>query len=71
MADDPNLRHDDGWFVSTQPHEYKYFKSAIQHEFPYKTEDQITTAILVCRNSIAPSEGRKKLIECVRRKLSV
>lgn len=71
MADDPNLRHEDGWFVSGQPHEYRYFKTAIQHDFPYKTEDQIVQAILICRKSIEPSEGRKKLTECVRRRLSI
>jgi hypothetical protein len=71
MPDDPNLRHEDGWFVSSQPHEYNYFKSAIQHDFPYKTEDQVAQTILVCRKSIEPSEGRKKLTECVRKRLSV
>jgi hypothetical protein len=71
MADDPNLRHVDSWFLSSQPHEYKYFKSAIQDEFPYKTEYQVAQAILACRESVAPSEGRKKLTECVRKQLTV
>jgi hypothetical protein len=71
MADDPNLRHVDSWFVSSQSHEYRYFKFAIQHDFPYKSEDQVAEAILACRKSIEPSEGRKKLTECVRKRLSI
>ena len=71
MADDPNLKHVDGWFVSSQPDEYRHFKFAIRQEFPYKAEDQVAGAILECRKSVAPSEGRKKLIECVRRRLTV
>lgn len=57
MADAPNLRHVDGWFASSQPREYDYFKSAIRHDFPYKTEGQVAEAILDCRKSIEPSEG--------------
>ncbi len=69
MADDPNLKHVDSWFVSSQPHEYYYFKSTMKGEFPSKTDDEVTQAILACRKAIAPSEGREKLKECVRRRL--
>ncbi|MGH7984307.1 MAG: hypothetical protein ACREFF_14370 [Candidatus Udaeobacter sp.] len=69
MADDPNKKHVDGWFVSSQPYEYDYFKSTIKQAFPLKTDDQIATAILSCRKAIAPSEGRKKLTDCVHRTL--
>ena|ERR1043166_810938 len=69
MADDPNLKHVDSWFVSSQPHEYHYFKSSMKTEFPAKTDDEIARAIIVCRKAIAPSEGREKLKACVREKL--
>jgi hypothetical protein len=69
MADDPNKKHVDGWFVSNQPHEYEYFKSTIKEAFPHKTDEEISEAILSCRKAIAPSEGRKKLTECVHKKL--
>lgn len=69
MSDDPNKRHVDSWFVSSQPHEYAYFKSAIQQANPTKSASDIEAAILACRKSIAPSEGRAKLAECVNRRL--
>lgn len=69
MADDPNKKYIDSWFVSSQPHEYEYFKSTIKQAFPQKSDDTVANAILACRKSVAPSEGRKKLTECVERKL--
>jgi hypothetical protein len=70
MADDPNKKHVDGWFVSNQPHEYEYFKSTMKSAFPRKSDDEVAQAILACRKAIAPSEGRAKLTECVRRRLA-
>lgn len=69
MADDPNKKHTDGWFVSTQPHEYEYFRSTIKNEFSSKSDYEIAQAILSCRKAIARSEGRAKLTECVRKRL--
>ena len=69
MADDPNKRHEDGWFVSSQPYEYQYFRSKIKEAFPHKSDDEINDAILSCRKAIAPSEGRQKLTDCVHKKL--
>lgn len=69
MADDPNKRYVDGWFVSSQQHEYEYFKSQIKTEFPLKSDDTIAEAILACRRLLAPSEGREKLKNCVRARL--
>lgn len=69
MADDPNKKHVDGWFVSSQPHEYEYFKSTIKAKFPAKSDDEIEEAILACRKAIAPSEGRAKLTACVEQRL--
>jgi hypothetical protein len=71
MSDDPNKRHNDGWYVSSQPYEYDYFKKKIKEEFPAKSDDEVAAAILACRKQIAPSEGREKLSECVRKKLSI
>lgn len=65
MADDPNKRHVDGWFVSSQPHEYDYFKDEMKKQFPRKSDDEIAAAILACRKSLKPSEGREKLKTCV------
>ena len=69
MADDPNKRQVDGWFVSSQPHEYEYFKDSIKKEFSRKSDDEIAQAILACRRSLSPSEGREKLKQCVRNRL--
>lgn len=69
MADDPNKKHEDGWFVSSQPHELAYFKKTIQTEFPNSSEGDVDRAIAACRKEIQPSEGRQKLTECVRKKL--
>jgi len=69
MADNPNKKHIDGWFVSSQPHEYEYFRSTIKRAFPSQSDDAIMQAILSCRESIGPSEGRQKLTDCVHRKL--
>jgi len=69
MADDPIKKHVDGWFVSSQLHEYEYFKTTIKKGFPMKSADEVAQAILSCRKAIAPSEGRVKLTECVNKRL--
>lgn len=69
MADDPNKQHVDGWFVSSQPHEYEYFKTGIAKAFPTKSDEEVAAAILSCRKAMAPSEGRAKLTDCVNKKL--
>ncbi len=69
MADDPNKKHVDSWFVSNQPHEYQYFKDTIKKAHPTKSDDEIAEAILACRQALAPSEGRSKLTDCVNKRL--
>ena len=69
MTDDPNRRHVDGWFVSSQPHEYSYFLRQMEAEFPRSSEEKVAQAIFECRKQISPSEGREKLKVCVRNKL--
>jgi len=71
MPDDPNKKHIDSWFVSSQPHEYQFFKARITSYAPGKSEEEIANAILTCRKSLAPSEGRAKLTECVKRRLGI
>ncbi len=69
MADDPNKTYTDGWFVSTEPHEYQYFKMTIKKAHADTSDDEIAEAIHACRKSIAPSEGRAKLTQCVNKHL--
>ena len=69
MADDPNKKHVDSWFVSSQPHEYEYFKKTVKDAHPTKTDDEVAAAILACRKALAPSEGREKLKACVSKRL--
>ncbi len=69
MADDPNKKHNDGWFVSSQAYEYEYFKNQVKKDNPSKSDDEIAQAILSCRKEIAPSEGRARLTACVNKKL--
>lgn len=69
MADDPNKKHNDGWFVSNQPHEYQYFFDSIKKACSKSSDTEIVEAILSCRKAIQPSEGRAKLTECVKKKL--
>ena len=69
MSDDPNKKHVDSWFVSSQLHEYEYFKTTIKKNFPMKSDDEVAQAILYCRKTLAPSEGRARLTECVNRRL--
>ena len=69
MADDPNKTLTDAWFVSTEPHEYQYFKMTIKKSHPDKPDDEIAEAIQACRKSVAPSEGRAKLTQCVNKRL--
>ena len=70
MADDPHKRYQDGWTVSFfQQYEYDYFREQIGKEFTHKTAQQIHDAIMNCRTSLQPSEGREKLKACVRLRL--
>ena len=69
MADDPNKKYNDGWFVSNQPHEYQYFFDSIKKACPDSSDTEIAEAILSCRKALQPSEGRAKLTECVKKKL--
>jgi hypothetical protein len=69
MADDPNKRHQDSFTVSWQSHEIEYVKGVVRRDFPAKTDRQIADAIEQCKRQIQPSEGREKLMACIRQKL--
>ena len=57
MADDPNQKHVDACFVSSQPYEYEYFKTTIKKAFPSKSDDEVAHAILSCRKAIGRRKG--------------
>ena len=59
MADDPNKKHVDGWFVSNQPYEYEYFKSTIKKAFPSKSDDEVAQAIFSCRDRLRRPKGER------------
>jgi hypothetical protein len=65
MADDPNNRGTDRWFVSWQPHEIDY----VLNHFPRHPRDRVRSAVEICKKLIQPSEGRQKLMECIRKRL--
>ncbi len=69
MAVDPNKAITDGWFTSSEPQEYQYFKMTITKSHPDKSEEEIAEAVHACRKSVAPSEGRSKLTRCVNLRL--
>lgn len=69
MADDPKKRFDDRHTVSWQPHEMDYVRNQVRRELPQKRAQQIQRAIDLCKRQIQPSEGRDKLMACIREKL--
>ena len=69
MADDPNKRRRDSFTVSWQAHEIEYVKGVLRREFPGKAAQQVQSAIDTCKRHIQPSEGREKLMNCIRQKL--
>jgi len=71
MPGDPNTRYEDGWFVATQPYEYRRFKQEIRDAAPGSTEAEIVAAILACRKLTAPSKGSTYLKAQVCERLKV
>lgn len=61
----------DGWFPTNNTHEFEYFKQTVQMAAQGCTEQDILTAIAICRNAVKPEEGREKLMQCVMRRLGV
>ena len=70
MRDDPRKRFKDGSTVSWQAQEIDYVQKQARKEMPSKRAQQIQSAIDQCKRYIQPSEGREKLMACIREKLS-
>lgn len=60
-ADDPNKKHIDARFVSSQKHEEQTFVDAIQKKLPKATAADIRAALDKARKNLGNSEGREKL----------
>ncbi len=71
MSDDSSKRGmADRGFVSWQAHEISYVKAKAHILCPNATVAEIDDAIGHCKAAISPGEGREKLMECLRRRLS-
>lgn len=70
MSDNPNKRgRQDRQTVSSQPHEIGYAISKLAEANPHVDRTKVAHAIFAARDEIAPSEGRRKLMEAAQRKL--
>lgn len=58
MPDNPNLRHHDGNFLSSQPHEVVYAVNVLQGEFTYQSRVTIRAAVEQAARQARPSELR-------------
>jgi len=58
-----------GRSVSWQVHDIDAVQKQLQKELPGKRVRQIQSAIDQCKRYVQPSEGREKLISCIREKL--
>lgn len=54
---------------SWQAQEIDYVQKLVKTELPGKRVQQVQSAIDQCKRFIHPSEGREKLMACVREKL--
>lgn len=69
MADDPNKKHIDARFVSSQPWEIEYVVDRLQSQFPNLTRQTIRDVVLDSKREIEPSEDRQKLMDRAASKL--
>jgi len=69
MRNDSNKGFKGGGAVSWQAVEIDYVQKQVRAELPGKRVQQIQRAIDQCKRYILPSEGREKLMACVREKL--
>lgn len=60
----------EGRTVSWQMQDIDAVQRQLKKELPGKRSQQIQSAIDQCKRYVQPSEGREKLIACVREKLS-
>ena len=70
MIDNPNKRgRQDRQTVSSQPHEVGYAISQAAKKHPELPRIVVAKTVFAARNAISPSEGRKKLMAEVERRL--
>ena len=60
----------DGRSASWQVQDIDAVQNQLKKELPGKRAKQIQSAIDQCKRYVQPSEGREKLIACIREKLS-
>lgn len=72
MSDDPNKKgRQDRQTVSWQDHEIAYVQRTVSALAPSKSSADISAAIAFCKAAIQPSEGRDKLMACIKRQLRI
>jgi hypothetical protein len=59
----------DGRALSWQAHQIEHVQKQLKKELPDKRAQQIQSAIDQCKRYVQPSEGREKLMACIREKL--
>lgn len=70
MSDNPDKRgRQDRQTVSSQPHEVGYAISQVAKANPGVDRATVAKAVFAARDQIAPSEGRRKLMDAAQKKL--
>jgi hypothetical protein len=70
MPEDPNKRYADRDTVSWQDWEIEHVVDKLCKDFPKKPRSAIENVIKNCKETIQPTAGRERLIDCARRSLS-
>jgi hypothetical protein len=70
MPHDPSKRYKDRDTVSWQDWEIEHLVDKLCKDFPKKSRATIERVINACKESVQPSAGRERLIDCARRSLS-
>jgi hypothetical protein len=65
----PGKQFKDTRTLSWQAQDIDYVQKQVRQELPGKRVQQIQSALDQCKRYIQPSEGREKLLACVREKL--
>jgi hypothetical protein len=69
MRDNSGKAFKDGGTAAWQMAEIDYVQKQVRKEMPGKRVQQVQSALDQCKRYIHPSEGREKLMACVREKL--
>jgi hypothetical protein len=70
MPDDPLKRYKDRDTASWQDWEIEHVVDKLCKDFPKKPRPAIENVIKACKETVQPSAGRERLIDCARRSLS-